>query len=305
MARLPLVSPLDRALFLKAQPYLAGLQPSSIAALAQHTEECLFTRKQMIYEAGVAPAHIYFLQSGSVRTQYEGSPAIDLSSPRGIGFVEHMASSDVPPSVWALEETQAISVDIASFMRIVEDDFSLYMTLIRNLGIALNEALVGQGASTVPEIGFGEDRLQQTYATLDVVHLLAMARDAPFFEGSNLTVLTELLRYQEPRVLAEGSTLWTEGSLVESMTLILDGEFVTTLSGVDRVHPAGSMLSGWDVFTGEPRLDSVRAATAARIVEIIGHDFADVLEDHFEFSMDYMRKLCRRVIEIRLAGARL
>ena len=303
MARLPLVSPLDRALFLKAQPYLAGLPRSSIAALAQHTEERFFSPSEVVYEDGVPPANIYFLASGSVRTQYHGTPPLDLSSPGGVGLIEHMARSPRPPATWALEDTLALSVDVASFMQIVEDDFFLYLSLVRNLAIAINLSLSQQTEIGLPELGFPEYALHQTYATLDLVHRLAQAREAPFFKGSNLTVLTELLRYQEPRILADGGVLWREGDHVGSMVLVLDGMFVTTNSEHETLHPVGSMLGAWEIFSGEPRLESARATTAARTIEIDGSHFADVLEDHFEFATDYLRKLCRRVIEIRLAVA--
>lgn len=301
MSRLPLVSPLDRAVFLKAQPYLSGLPSTAIAALAQHTEERFFSAKEVVYEAGVPPAHVYFLASGGVRTQYEGSPPFDISSPGGIGLIEHLAGSERPPSARALEDTLALSVDVSSLMQIVEDDFVLYMTLARNLALAATQAVSEQGSEGLPERGFPEDRLQETYATLDLVHRLAQAREAPFFEGSSLTVLTELLRFQEPRVLPQGATLWKQGSPVESMVLALDGTFVTTRAGVETVHPVGSMIGGWEIFTGQPRFETAQAVTAARTIEIDRALLADVLEDHFEFAIDYMSKLCRRVIEVRFS----
>ncbi len=301
MTRLPLVSPLDRAVFLKAQPYLSGLPSTVVAALAQHTEERFFSAKEVVYEAGIPPAHVYFLASGGVRTQYEGSPPFDISSPGGIGLIEHLAGSERPPSAWALEDTLALSIDVNSLMQIVEDDFVLYMTLARNVAIALTQAVSEQGARGLPECGFPEDRLRETYATLDLVHRLVQARAAPFFEGSNLTVMTELLRFQEPRVLPEGTTLWKEGSSVESMALIVDGTFVTSRAGVETVHPAGSMLGGWEIFTSQLRFETAHAATAARTIEIDRALVADVLEDHFEFAVDYMSKLCRRVIEVRFS----
>ena len=97
VTRLPLVSPIDRAVFLKAQPYLSDLPSSAIATLAQYTEEHFFSEKESVYHAGVAPAHIYFLASGGVRTQYEGSSPFDILSPGGIGLIEHLACSERRP----------------------------------------------------------------------------------------------------------------------------------------------------------------------------------------------------------------
>ncbi len=299
MARLPLVSPLDRALFLKAQPYLEGLASTALAALAQYTEESFFARKQAVYTRGVPPDKVYFLASGGVRIQYAADQPFDVLSPGGVGLVEHLAQSEEPPAAWALEDTLALSLDAGSFMQIIEDDFLLYMSIAGSLARATIEALNDWGSKRPAERGFSEDRLQETFATLNLVHRLALAREAPFFRGSNLTVLTELLRFQQPRVLRAGEPLFEEGGAVESMALILDGTFVTTSRRGETLHPVGSMLGGWEIFTQQARHETARAVTPARIIEIDRTLFTDVLEDHDEFAVDYLSKLSRRVIELR------
>ncbi len=301
MARLPLVSPLDRALFLKAQPYLEGLASTVLAALAKYAEESFFAREQPVYTRGVPPDKIYFLASGGVRIQYAASQPFDIFSPGGIGLVEHLVQSEEPPAAWALEDTLALSLDAGSFMQIMEDDFALYMSIASSLARATMEGLCGWGSKRPAERGFSEDQLKETFATLDLVHRLAQAREAPFFRGSNLTVLTGLLRFQQPRVLRAGDLLFEEGRAVESMALILDGTFVTTSGGGETLHPAGSMLGGWEIFTQQPRRETARALTPARTLEIDRTLFTDVLEDHYEFAVDYLSKLSRRVLELRFS----
>ncbi len=301
MARLPLVSPLDRALFLKAQPYLEGLASTALAALAKYTEESFFDRHQPVYARGAPPDKIYFLASGGVRIQYATGRPFDIFSPGGIGLVEYLAQSEEPPAAWALEETLALSLDADSFMQILEDDFVLYMSIASSLARSSMEALCGWSSKRPAERGFSEDRLKETVATLDLVHRLAQAREAPFFRGSNLTVLTELLRFQQHRVLRTGELLFEEREAVESIALILDGTFVTTSGGGETIHPAGSMLGGWEIFTQQPRRETARALTPARTIEIDRTLFTDVLEDHSEFAVDYLRKLSRRVLELRFS----
>jgi CRP-like cAMP-binding protein len=301
LARLPLVSPLDRALFLKAQPYLEGLPSSSLAAMAQYAEESFFAREQALFTRGAPPSKIHFLVSGGVRTQYAVGRASDLYSPGGIGLVERLAQSEEPPAVWALEDTLALSLDAGTFMQIIEDEFVVYLSIAMNLARAAMDALHGWGSKRPAEQGFPEDRLQETFAILDLVHRLFRAREAPFFQGSNLTVLTELLRFQEPRVLQADEVLFLEGSAVESMALLLDGTFVTSSCGGETLHPAGSMIGGWEVLAHQLRHETARAVTPARIIEIDRALFTDVLEDHFEFAIDYLGKLSRRLIELRFS----
>ena len=134
---------------------------------------------------------------------------------------------------------------------------------------------------------------------LDLVHRLAAAREAPFFADSNLTVLTELLRFQQPRIVDRGEVLWAQGNAVESMALILDGGLMSACDQAATLHPAGSMLGAWEIFSQQPRRETARAIETSRIIEIDRMLFIDVMEDHFEFAIDYLQKLCRRLVELR------
>jgi CRP-like cAMP-binding protein len=305
LARLPLISPLERALFLKAQPYLEGLPSRAIAGLAEYSEERSFKPGDVVYRAGEAPDRVYFLASGSVRTEYPGAPPFELEAPCGIGIIEHLVGSRVPPAVSAIRETFALSVRAAELFQLIEDDFGHYATLTRGLSRALLEELAGAAAARRVEGGFRDTQQRVTYAAVDLVHRIALAREAPFFAGSNLTVMTELLRFQEPRILGAGELLWDVGSAVESLALVLDGEILTWREGAETAQPPGSMLGAWEVFSVESRREGARAKTAARIIEIDRTHFADVLEDHFAFAIDYLSKLCRRLLELRFGQPEL
>lgn len=300
MARLPLVSPLDRALFLKAQPYLAGLSPRVVAALAQHTEEVAFAPDAPVYEAGRAPERIYFLSSGAVRTVYEGYAPLSTAAPGGIGLIEYLAESEQPPRAWAHGDVFALSLDVATLLQLVEDEFVLYMTFARNLARAALDELRSRPPAQRAEAGFSQAREREELEAVDLVQRIARARESAFFDGSSLTVMTQLLRFQEPRLLRAGEILWAQGSPVESLALVLDGSLASACDAGETAQPAGSTLGAWELFADETRREEVRATTAARVVEIDRGLFADMLEDHFEFAMDYLAKLSRRVIGLRL-----
>lgn len=299
MARLPLVSPLERALWLRAQPYLEGLSARVTAALAQHTEERAFSRGEEIWAAGEPPEQIYFLSSGAVRTTYEGARAFDLSAPGGIGFVEHLGGSGAPPAVRTLEETIALSIEVGTVLQLMEDEFDLYMTFARSLSRAAMAELATHSPSERPEPGFRADAQRKRFGTLDLVQRIARAREAPFFHGSNLTVMTQLLRFQEPRTLQPGEALWEQGAPVESMALLLDGTLATSCAEGESEERAGAMLGAWELFAYETRQRATRATCAARVLEIDRSLFMDVLEDHSEFAIDFLSKLSRRLIDLR------
>lgn len=300
---LPLVSPLHRALFLKAQPYLAGLPPKVIAVLAEHSEECDFHAREVVYEEGAPPQTLFFLSTGSIRIQYgepgAGAP-IDIDAPGGVGLMEHLARSERPPAAWALEETQTLAVDLEVFMQLVEEDFILYQTIARTLSRAVLAARGALAAQRLCERGYPkavEDAVAPE--SLDLVHKLVLVRQAPFFRDSSVTVLTELLRFQQPRRLEAGETIWHAGDPVRSMALVLDGHCASLRGEEPLDFPAGSMLGAWEVLSFEPRAETAIARRPSRLLEIDRIHFTDVLEDHFEFALDYLQKMAREAVALR------
>jgi len=328
MRSLPLVSPIDRALFLKAQPYLAGISPKMIAVLAAHSEEREFHPQETVFAAGALPDTIFFLSTGGVRIEYPGTPSksvFDLKAPGGVGLMEYLACSEQPPVVRATTQTQALGVDPRTFIQLVEEDFSLYQSIARTLGRAVLDARNALGPKRPPETGYSEAATGPLPESLDLVQKLVRAREAPFFRNSNVTVMTELLRFQQPRRLDAGETLWEAGDPVSSIALVLDGHCTATVpdarakagsKSVDRgnrelaqrqarepiAYPAGSVLGAWEIFAVESRAETARAGVETRILEIDRVHLTDVLEDHFEFALDYLEKMASEVVALRSMG---
>jgi CRP-like cAMP-binding protein len=303
MASLPLVSPLDRALFLKAQPYLAGLPSSTLAALAEHSDEREFQAGESIYRADESPRAIHFLSAGAVRIQYASVAPFDLEAPAGLGLMDHLARPEVLPDVSALRETQTLCLGLDAMMQILEDDFLLQLAIARSLSQIIVASQRALGARRPREPGFPSDRRPATPDRLDLVERLVWARSSPFFQDSSLTVLTELFRFQGPRAIAAGETLWRRGEPVESMALVLDGRFAGLCGAHEHEIPAGAMPGAWELFSLAPRRETVRAETSGWVVEIDRTHFTDVLEDHFEFTLDYLGKAAREVLALRSLGA--
>lgn len=325
MRSLPLVSPIDRALFLKAQPYLAGITPQMIAVLAAHSEEREFRPQETVFAAGVLPDTIFFLSTGGVRIEYAGTPSktvFDVKAPGGVGLMEYLACSEQPPAVRATAQTQALGVDPRIFMQLVEEDFTLYQSIARTLGGAILDARNALGPRRPPEKGYPGGATGPLPESLDLVQKLVRAREAPFFRSSNVTVMTELLRFQQPRRLDAGETLWEAGDPVSSIALVLEGHCTATAprtrgggapKSVHRgnrepagrqsresiAYPAGSVLGAWELFGVESRAETAKAEGDTWILEIDRIHLTDVLEDHFEFALDYLEKLASEVVALR------
>ena len=104
---MPLVSPLDRMLFLKAQPYLVGQPADVLVALASYSNDRVFPAGATIREPGRPIDTLHFLADGVVEVagRSDRQPARRVAAPGVIGLAHHRAGVMDAPRVTAVEET--------------------------------------------------------------------------------------------------------------------------------------------------------------------------------------------------------
>lgn len=300
MQRLPLVSPLDRALFLKAQPYLEGVEPSVLAALASYTGEREYTGGAVIREGGGAIESICFLGTGAVeliRRIDDSVVSRTVEAPGAVGMAHFFARDRDTPTVRAIERTLCLEVATTDLLQILEDHFSLLLQMARTSSEQVILNFRALGPERGDEEGFAEADRRETPAQLDWVQRLGRSKRMPFFRGVNLTVLSELIRADEPKHVPEGHVLWKPGDHVDRMVLVLDGAFRSESPCGSTHAPAGAMLGGWELLLNEPRFEGWVATQPSRILSIERELFTDILEDHFDFAMGYLARLSARLID--------
>jgi len=307
MARLPLVSPLDRALFLKAQPYLDGLPPNLLALLASNTEEVFFPAGARLRRTGDPIDTVHFFGGGAflILPEIDGrTAALELSAPGVVGLADHLAQSPVPPAVRAAVDTFCLAISTADLDQILEDHFALVHQIARASCDSVVAARVAEADARGDEPGFEDALLIDTPAELDLVQRLARARRAPFLQGTNLTLLAELIKLDEPELVAEGEALWREGDPIDRMVLVLDGRFRTQgRAGVARAG-AGATIGAFEIAATGPRVEGWVAELPSRVLSIQKELFIDLLEDHFELAQAYLRRLSEQVVAANRARAR-
>lgn len=299
MARLPLVSPLDRALFLKAQPYFTGLAPNLLALLASHSEEAFYPAGSRVRRAGDPIEAVHFFGSGTfaIAHTFEGQTAtFEVTAPGAIGLADHFAETPFPAEARAVVDSFCLTLSTTDLDQILEDHFSLVQQFARASGDSVVNLCKALADSRFDEAGFEASDLIETPAQLDLVQRLSRARRAPFLKGTNLTLLAELIRLDEPERIAAGETIWNEGDPIDRMVLVLDGRFRTNgRHGVARAG-AGAMLGAWEIAATGPRFEGWVAEVPSRTLSIERELFIDLLEDHFEFAQAFLRRLSEQIV---------
>lgn len=295
--RLPLVSPLDRILFLKAQPYLRGQPPDVLTVLGSYTQEQTYRSRGLIRPGGQPVERICFLGEGRVELTMDDGGTKVVEAPGVIGLAHHFAGTKSAPEVRALEPTLCLELAVGDLDQILEDHFTLLHQFARRGGEEAVKALRALRHARPEERGFDEEDLDETPARLDLVHRLARARRAPLFHDINLTVLGQLLRPESPRVIREGDAIWKQGDRVEGMALVLDGRFRTDGPFDAGRARSGSTLGAWEVLGEGARQEGWIAETPSRVLWIARELFIDILEDHHEFAQAYLRRSSEVMIE--------
>ena len=315
MTRLPLVSPLDRALFLKAQHYLDHLPAEILAALASCSEERFFSAGSVVREPGVQSTPVFFLATGAVEfgaPDGVDAPGFRIEAPEAVGLAHLFAQTQFPPGIYAVEDTLLLEIAKRDFEQIIEDHFALFLQvaqancestimLYRELG---QDRPAAEGFRQATRDSTHDPIHKTTSVELDLVHRLAQIKHVPFLEGTNLTILAEILRSCDPRRLEAGEAVWREGDPIDELVLLLEGRAHS--EGPSGIHhaPAGATLGAWELFSEEPRIESWIAGEPCRIVSVSRALFIDLLEDHFEFSQAYLRRTSQGIVDAWDALAR-
>lgn len=285
MARLPLVSPLDRILFLKAQPYLIGQTPEVLTALASYTEDRYHAAGSVVRPASKGLEEILFLAEGAV--DIVGQRLRRIEAPGVIG-IPHAATraSDVP-EIRSVEDTLLLAIATDDLDQILDDHSALLMNFSLRTAeqvLAVERAL---DADRPGISGFAPEDDIGTPIELDLVHRLARARRAPFFENTNLSVLGQLIRYEDERRIQPGESLWEIGDPIDSMTLVLDGSFESRGPFPVTSASAGAVIGAYEILGDGRREEGWVALEPSRVLGVSRNHFIDVFEDHPEFARAY------------------
>ena len=285
MADLPLVSPLDRALFLAAQPYFDGLDAGVIATLATYAEERFARPGEWLHHEGEPIREISFLAEGEVSLMRGTRRLREISAPGGVGLASSLAELSWSPGIVATLPTVYLCLSVKEFAQILEDRFPLVLQIANTLSQQKQEDVL---------VGHRSDLREEP---LDLIERIAAARRNPLFAKTNLIALVEIIRSSKEVRLVTGATLWTADTTPKNLALVLDGSLCGGAEGQSFDVGAGDLVGLDQLLATDSRQASLQAATASRILLIPKASYFDALEDHFDAAQCLLRHLARRFIE--------
>jgi len=294
VVELPLVSPLERAVFLRAQPYFEGLESGVIAALAGHTREHRARAGAPLHVGARPLERVSFIVEGRVRMVLDDETLFEIDAPGGVGLAHRLARRARLPTAVAVTDCLTLQIDFNALVQILEDRVALVLQFARIFSrlILDSERKIDAPARAAVQPSSRPPRPE----SLDLVHRLAWARRSPIFQDANLSVLGELMRNAEEVRLDKEEPLWRRDAPASAIALLVHGTLRVGDGSRSRVVHPGSLLGIPEVFAERPRNEDAVAETPSVLMRLDRSPILDAMEDHFELSLDLLSAFATRYL---------
>jgi CRP-like cAMP-binding protein len=300
------VGPLERALFLKTLGTMQALQPAEIAVFAENARESRFKAGEALFRPGHRVCSYHVIAEGGARVEGGEYPVPEEIGARGaVGFLSMLGGREEGLEAIATEETLCLTFDDDAFFDILEDNFSILMSLVRNLA----RFTLSERRRMPPEtyLAPAEDVLSKTVSdSIDLVERIALIRrpGSPF-ERSSLEALARLARSTPEVRFAAGETVWRFGDVSDSAIILVAGTVACTTPNGRQLFRAGPgyPLGNLERFSGDPRWFTATAETDVLGLRGETETFFDLLEDHFDMALDFVSTMARNLVRIRRENA--
>jgi CRP-like cAMP-binding protein len=125
---------------------------------------------------------------------------------------------------------------------------------------------------------------------------IELIRETPLFENLSRRELARVARIVEEQELEAGTELITEGAPGDTFFVVVEGELDVRRRGrrVARLGP-GSFVGEIALLSRAPRVATVTAATALRVLALDGDDFVGLLDSIPELWLKVARALAERI----------
>ncbi len=294
MDRVTFGGPMDRVLLLRTMPMFEGLGPVQLAAIAQHANERFVARGTNVYLEPGSKRSVLLIVEGELETAGSELPK-RFTKGNAVGFVEVLAGTNASLKLEASMDTMLLEFDWDAQTDVCEEHFAVVMSYLEFLASRLVEntrTLAAAAHGPVPLI-----ESQSFGNSLDFNERLLLLSRSGAFSTRCLDALSELAYQSEELRLNEGEKIWSEGQAANSLILVASGALrLDDTSGGSAIYRAGTAAGMAESLSRYSRRFSATSITPSVALRIQVESFMDILEDHFDLSLDVMSTLARRLL---------
>lgn len=293
-----LVSPLERALYLKKLEPLQDLSPAELALIAQHAEEQFFKKGEVIFEKGERLSRFHIVVEGGVRAT-GGEHGGEIVGPEGtVGLLSLLAEAEEGLDAVADADTTTLAMNADDMNDVLEDHFSILLNEMRAIArLTLEERMkIPDGTFLAP----AEDMIKDfSGRELDLVERLLFLQRGAAFDHPNMDALVQIVRLSREVGIPKGTALWESGDPSGQTYFIVTGTVRCALKDgrafrLGSGYPMGNLES----LSGHPRWYKPVMESNVLAMKMETDAFLDVIEDHFGLAKDLLGRSARGLIRI-------
>jgi CRP-like cAMP-binding protein len=289
----------ERILYLKKLPALAGLPTADLAAIAELQVERPVRTGEVLLKSGEETPGVYFVLEGAVDCHRRGRFVGRVGPGGGLGGLVLFAQDREGVEAVAATDGRVLELDGEALLDVFEDRFRVLHHVLRGTCRQLLDLVIRsktrpfQYLSPVPAA-------QDAAKDLDLVERILFLRSIVPFKRSSINALAELSRNTTQVRFPAGTVLWKTGEVGSTTYLVLDGMIKGRVgeSGIEFETGAGTPLGASEMMAELPRWYDATAATSVVALQGSTEALLDVFEDNYEMARDYLALWARAVLSI-------
>ena len=293
---LQLISPLQRAFYLKRLSGLRDIPPANLAAIALLAEEHSFSRGAVLCRTGERVDRVHVVVDGQVHVRGGEHGDEVLGTEHSIGMLSLLARDDNGLDAVAETDTQTLALRADDLFSAFEDDFGILYNQIRDLAAQTLQVRrqTPDGAylgGTVPgDVPSGD---------IDVVQKLLFMRSGPL-RNAPMDALITMAQHMRTARFEPRARLWEIGAPSGFMYVILEGRVrCTTDDGRQFVCGPGYPLGNLESQCDAPRWYEAVANSSVTALRSDVDVFLDTLEQHSGMAIDFVASMASALVTRR------
>jgi CRP-like cAMP-binding protein len=292
------VAPVERVLALRACRSFDTLTPAELAQIAGHLRTRRFSKGAELVRPGVPRSAMQFIVRGHVQVSRGGETARRVGPHETIGDLAELFRDEPAPRVVAVEETLALELDRADIEDLLEDEFPIFLGVLRGMARELSHAPSAVfHAVEAPYEKPLRGVAPREASPLGWVERILVLRRTLDFADAEVDALGELARQATELVVASGTRLWVEGDPSNYFLVLITGH-VSARTGRERFEfGPGSAVGALDSLSSDARWFSATAEDHVRALRIPAHSLLELMEDNLGLGINLLRAVARGIGE--------
>jgi CRP-like cAMP-binding protein len=291
----PAIDTMERILFLKRSPQMAGLSTGELSAIAKQMRERFFQKGSVILKEGEPVSSTYVVVEGRVRITHRGQHLCGAGPGTALGAIGVLSQDYERVEAVAETEVLALELDAETLVEIFEDHFFILRQVIqatarRLLGLRRLEIIAHSSPLKPGPV---------TTGGMDLVERILFLRRGGPFRNSSINALAELAHGLREVTFEPGVALWSEGNDSGTVLLLVSGSVRCSRSGGSAPFQMGSGSPLGDLESVAVEQRWYTAVTETRVTALEGRveNLIDVLEDNFDMGLGYLATLSRQILD--------